>query len=239
MTFEVGETVTLSKSLGGKGYYYYDPDIVNVPLGTKATIELIWPGKRVCLRLPNGDRLHAHPDELKAREERVLGEEQKKELDSLLESTSTEEMPEEASKGAFYRIKSFFGFKPIDPEEEKRKFKPKFNVREEFAVWIDTEFPELKRQNFSMLGNYEVLGKRKDEVYRAAKLACKHGIKTAESCVKGEFKRSLRRLNQRFQNDYEFRRELIWLINYIEYVSPNLSVGVGRTSNKTTMRWTE
>src|SRR3990167_8604834 len=73
-----------------------------------------------------------------------------------------------------------------EPEEkvetEENGFNPKFNVREEFAVWIRQQFPKLKKHAKKGLV-YPELDARAEEVYQAALGAVNHGVTSTKDCA--------------------------------------------------------
>lgn len=100
----------------------------------------------------------------------------------------------------------------------ERKFKPRFNAREEFVAWIDKEFPELEIYTGNTAA-YEALEKRKEEVYEAARQACLHGLETTLGCARGPFYILLPHLTA---DRDDHLKNLAELVRWIKHLSPNL-----------------
>ena len=223
MKFKVGQEVVIKRNLGErsghrKNEYYHGGDLSDVPLGTKAIVDSINDKKGLDLTLKgrnnNGRSWYVHSDELATNKEYKATQ---KKLDSLLDSVLLENLVVEKKSR-----------KKIKP------FEPKFNVREEFAVWMIEQFPNLKE--YEKLGKkYKAIEKRRDEVYKAAKLACKHGIETTNSCVSDMFFDSLNRLKT--TNNLYFNESLCYLISTIECVSANLNTEEKRHYGTELKRW--
>ena len=76
------------------------------------------------------------------------------------------------------------GEEPQESEDHNRsKFNPKFNVREEFTLWVREQFPELKEHTDQNLA-YEEVETRREEIYQAALGAVNHGVASTEACAK-------------------------------------------------------
>jgi len=76
------------------------------------------------------------------------------------------------------------GEEPQEREDHNRsKFNPKFNVREEFTLWVREQFPELKEHTDQNLA-YEEVETRREEIYQAALGAVNHGVASTEACAK-------------------------------------------------------
>ena len=259
--FKVGQEVVVRRNLGvnsgqGGGRYYYGGDLKEVPLGTKAIIDMV-KKDNIHLRFENtkygsNGWWYAHPQELYSTEDQTRDErEQQAKVDSLLESvvldeTSTDEIllaetqTRNARKVSFVgglvnRIKDLFGYYPSQLQKldtlldktlaaetgipRRSKFDPKFNVREEFAVWVREQFPDLS--NYAQKGRvYQDLEDRRQEVYDAAKLACDHGLETTEACVKSEFAYLRATLKDTRHHDISY--PIYQLVKFIEHVSANL-----------------
>ena len=156
--------------------------------------------------------------------------EQREKYESLLEDVLTEEKSNEVlemedsktqpRKGLLRRIKEYFGYRN---DKNNNPFDPKFNPREEFVVWVKEEFPELWNGQDK---SYENLERRRKEVYKAAKKACKHGIKTTDYCVRSYFYKYLRYLdNLSDKSTPEFVKVINSLVEHIEFFSVNLNTG--------------
>jgi len=78
------------------------------------------------------------------------------------------------------------GEEPEDKTETGRKdFRPQFNVREEFVLWIREEFPDLENYTNGRRVYHE-LEERKEEVYQAALGAVNHGMESTGACAKAK-----------------------------------------------------
>lgn len=103
--------------------------------------------------------------------------------------------------------------KKTDP----RKFNPSFNVREEFAVWIRQQFPDLREYAESNI-RYKELEQREKEVLDAAIQACNHGKKTTNTCVQGYFANHKMYLERGIVTPQKIEE----IVNLIETLSPSL-----------------
>lgn len=74
------------------------------------------------------------------------------------------------------------GKEPEDKQSTSREFKPTFNVREEFVLWVQKQFPQLKKHSKKNV-QYDALEARRDEVYQAALGAVNHGVTSTEACA--------------------------------------------------------
>ena len=161
MSFKRGEKVVIRNNLGAKNFgskfsYYYGGSVKDVPLGTKAVIERVFGSSKVKIKLVGGynqDKIWSvHPSELSlSKEQRQVG----KGFDSLLDDLLLGE--------------------PIKENKTRRKtipFKPKFNAKEEFPVWVRDQFPSLKKYARTKQA-YAKLSRRIDEVKEAAQTAWK------------------------------------------------------------------
>lgn len=80
------------------------------------------------------------------------------------------------------------GEEPEEKAEFRKEFKPKFNVREEFALWIREQFPRL--QDYAKKKEeYKLLESRREEVYQAALGAVNHGVNSTEVCAMARLRR--------------------------------------------------
>ena len=156
-----GTKVVVIRNLGKrKGRYYYGASLTSIPIGSKGKIQRAFKNSyRVSF---NGNSFVLKPGEV-AFDKRLTKREKTKGETLLEKALLEEEIVEEKDR------------KRIKP------FEPKFNVREEFSVWIRDQFPELKKYASRKKGSYVKLERRKKEVYAAAVLACNHGIKTTQN----------------------------------------------------------
>jgi hypothetical protein len=87
-----------------------------------------------------------------------------------------------------------------EPEEkpaDESAFKPQINVREEFALWVRKQFPEL--QLYSKKRRvYQELETRKDEVYEAALGAVNHGVLSTEACATARLRNGWQKFEEGF-----------------------------------------
>ena len=81
-----------------------------------------------------------------------------------------------------------------EEEDEKREFRPLFNAREEFAVWIREQFPQLKTYALNR-ESYDDLTERKKEVMKGARSAYEHALLTAHGCARTSFEVAFARLS--------------------------------------------
>ena len=79
------------------------------------------------------------------------------------------------------------GAEPENSTNHNMEFKPIFNVREEFVLWIREQFPKLKTYA-KKKQIYEPLETRKDEVYQAALGAVNHGALSTEACASAKLR---------------------------------------------------
>lgn len=214
--FEVGQEVIIGRNLGFRTNrssieYYHGGSIKNVPLGTKATIDRIVDKDQIHLKFKNNrygidDGWYVHPGELGTNAEQEMAErEEERRIGSFLES-------------------SLIGDEPKTTEEKqngKGEFNPKFNVREEFAIWVREQFPELN-EYAGRKEKYDALIERKDEVLDGARQAYKHAMETTRACTKNVFDTWFKKLES---NSGNFGSNLEEFVEYIEVVASNLGVG--------------
>lgn len=67
-------------------------------------------------------------------------------------------------------------------KEDSASFRPKFNVREEFVLWVNRQFPNLKKHSRKKK-IYQELEERREEVYQAGLGAGNHGADSTEACA--------------------------------------------------------
>lgn len=225
--------------------YYHGGDLNDVPLGAKAIIYAINGPDSLTLKFENGEYGNSgiwavHPGELIGNEKLDQARKEYQEKldallsgdapvieadiifdarldDILLDDAPIVEKNNGNSKGLMGRIKRFFDYKH-NHIQIGRPFDPKFNVREEFAVWMREEFPDLDLYT-GQRGAYKELETRREEVYKAAVLACEHGIETTGACVQATFSIILDHLKD---TDYHFNIKIYELVDFIEKVSANL-----------------
>ena len=187
MKYKVGQEVVIKRNLGAKNGrekkdYYHGGDVRWVPLGTKGVVERIDSDERVKIQILDSNRnplhnyfLYVNPDEIGLTERQ---EQDQRELGARLESVLLSEEPSvETQEGVGLR-----------------RFEPKFNVREEFAVWVREQFPELIE--YAQSGErYVALEERRKEVMKGAKMAYEHAIRTTENCARASFVVSFGRLS--------------------------------------------
>jgi hypothetical protein len=164
MEYKPGQQVVIKRNLGTapgneaydqKDHYFYGESIRDIPLGSRGVIEK---------RCYNHYKIRVGSTTLCLRtEEYSYDEEFEKEeqarKNSLLEGILTQEEPcLQGSNG------------------EQHGFNPAFNAKDEFAIWVRQEFPEL--HTYPKGQKYETLTQRTEEVKQAANKAY-DGVVTA------------------------------------------------------------
>ncbi len=245
----------------GKSGYYYGGSVSNVPLGSKGTIEYVSEkkidvrlsnGNRWNVH-PNELRTSKETEEAEKKrqeaknsqlEEILQLEEPTTQKDAKKEPMSIEEVvvPKvliklnlaEQYKKIMLRIKNYGNeiSKTTDDSIKKSEpFKPEFNPREEYAVWVRQEFPELK-DYAKKEKEYDSLEKRKIEVMNGAKMAYEHGTKTLRGCALIDFRTVYCTFNGQkpdglYYSDFAtysgvFAARLEKFVSFIEFLSLNL-----------------
>lgn len=228
---EIGQEVTIKRALGpdngrGKNSYYYGWTLVELPLGTKATV-VERPRKDIILLEFRGSkirrgivyvnpRIYLHPNELFTAEEKETIDKYQNErfssmLDNVLLSNQLPDNNNELPAG-------------------QRAFEPKFNAREEFALWVRQEFPELDR-HVAGKTKYDTLLARKEEVIGAARKAYEHAMQTTRTCVSHAFDVRFRELKEsdflflgpETPRGYNLGTKLLSFVDLIEGVSSSLN----------------
>lgn len=213
MNFRVGQEVVIRRNRGEdsghqKSEYYHGGNLKSVPLGAKATVKSVLDNDKLLLRFENrrygsSGEWYVHPNELQITEEQAKREkEQEQKVSSLLEDVLMAE-PIASDNGSV----------------SQNGFNPRFNAREEFAVWVRQEFPELKTYA-DKDKKYDILLKREKEIMNGAKLVYKHAMGTVSGgCVRGLFRDSYKTLNE---NTTGLAYRLENFVKLIERVSSNL-----------------
>lgn len=116
-----------------------------------------------------------------------------------------------------------------EPEEktdrERKEFKPKFNVREEFALWAREQFPELKEYAKKKKA-YESLEARREEVYQAALGAVNHGVSSTEACATSRLRYGWDKLEKGFGEIADPKMRAKSLEAFVDSLE-NLSISLG------------
>ncbi len=115
-----------------------------------------------------------------------------------------------------------------EPEERvkgNKKFNPLFNVREEFALWVREEFPELK-EYAKKRRVYRELEERKDEVYEAALGAVNHGVASTEACATSRLRYGWKDMEEGFGEKGKPRIRAKSLEKFVDALE-DLSVSLG------------
>ena len=214
MKFRLGQKVVLRRNNGPMAghpgsRYYHGYSISEVPLGSKATIYNIRHEDMICVTFENKryGTMYVHPSEVDlAEEQRTVTEHEQRKINSQLEEMLSDDTTAAETSNT-------------DTMSEKA-FKPKFNVREEFAVWIRQEFPQLQ-EYAERNQEYTELTERKAEVMESARKAYGHAIKTTDFCFRQEFRNKFDQLEWHYNTD--FPRYLYDMITYIEKISANLT----------------
>jgi len=204
MNLDIGDRVRVVAAKGGKGLYSYGTSVSEVPLGSKGNLFAARNYKYYPVTIDGKDYYFSEEEIVPCSSLSDLGE---KDLGYLLSEEPSVESEEVLPEGFVDKLKRFFGW---EARRFYSKFVPRFNSREEFAVWINENFPE----------DEDILA-HKNEVYSAARLACRHGIQTAEKCVRSEFEYQSRQLEQ--VRRYNFPIFIRNLVSLIERVSVNMS----------------
>ena len=242
MKFKVGQEVLVRENNGPLNWqrpteYYHGGDLRMVPLGAKAVIGRIYGQDKMYVRFENRNHgrnggWYLHPTEIGVNPE----QEQQAKVASFLEDILFDNTPvaeellvtetengyknNQPPKGLIGRIKHFFGYGLVQERKLLGKpFEPSFNAREEFAVWIRQEFPEL--WEYAVRNQeYTKLTERKDEVLEGARMAYEHAMETSNSCVRSSFECRFSQFEK--CNTKNFPRDLNSMITWIEEVSANL-----------------
>jgi len=114
---------------------------------------------------------------------------------------------------------------PTSPKSStSEKFKPNFNVREDFVLWINNQFPELNNHSESDTSYPELL-ERKEEVYKAAGRAFNHIEKSTQHCTL----ESSERYWKRIKKSYRENEDQIFIISVDSLVRSitNFSLSLG------------
>ena len=259
MNYGKGQEVVIRRNLGEKNGreksdYYHGGDLRDVPLGSKAVIEEVFNETDIYVRLQNGNTWNVHPDELATTKGVEEAEKKKQEaIDSKLEGIlNSQEISIESSvddtgkyirhniddnvkenhTGIIGRIRNYFNKPKLSELHEGNPFHPEFNAREEYAVWVRQEFPELKEyaENEKKYGSLE---KRKEEVMRGAEMAYNHGTETIQSCALSDFTNIYSALKEQKTNNIAytdfatnssaFSTRLEKFVSFIEFLSLNLN----------------
>lgn len=239
MEYKVGQEIVVKSRKGPllwnfrRGFYDYNGTrIKDAPLGIKGIVKEVYEND-ASIRLANGLTRHFINEEIElseAERKRIAAELQRqRELEEILRLQEKEAEEEARRAGSIEVLLTLEEPVSRDTVEEDRSFKPGFNPREEFALWLRKQFPDLPAsQYFSNYerteegwkieypGSYKFPKKRREEIYRAALLACDHGVRTSNGCVQGYFKSCLDGL------DKNFDKAVFCLLNLIENVSANL-----------------
>ncbi len=253
MDYEEGQDVVIRRNLGiangrEKSQYYYGGSIRKVPLGSKGVIESV-SKTSIYVKLQNGTEWSLHPDELRTNKEHEEAEKKRQKIiDSKLEEilqvaepkteeeiiTDREAIKENTGNRTEYQKETHTGIvsKILNYFRKSRTevasnagnpFKPEFNPREEYAVWLKKEFPEL--DTYARRGEkYIALIERKEEVLGGAKKAYRHAMDTTTDCVKRNFADKYNALVESSKTNY-FTRSTNDFLKYIIYVSYNLNNG--------------
>ena len=108
---------------------------------------------------------------------------------------------------------------------DNKEFKPKFNVREEFALWIREQFPELKT-HAKKKRIYQELETRREEIYQAALGAVNHGATSTEACATARLRYGWDKFEEGFGINGNPKKRAKSLEAFVSSVE-NLSVSLG------------
>ena len=128
---------------------------------------------------------------------------------------------------------------PEDKIEVKRKkFEPKFNVREEFALWVREQFPDLRKQS-KKKREYIDLESRRGEIYEAALGAVNQGVLSTEACAKSQLRYGWEKLEEGFKEDADPKgraKSLEAFVSSLETLSTSLGGNKHFTQKGTLLR---
>jgi len=107
-----------------------------------------------------------------------------------------------------------------------KKFEPKFNVREEFALWVREQFPELRKYARGRGNVYKELEERREEVYEAALGAVNHGVVSTETCASSRLSSGWTKFEKGFKQTASPKKRAKSLMAFVEAVE-DLSISLG------------
>jgi len=108
---------------------------------------------------------------------------------------------------------------------DNKEFKPRFNVREEFALWIRDQFPELNIYS-KRKAIYQDLETRREEVYQAALGAVNHGVTSTEACATARLRTGWDKFEEGFGPNGNPRKRAKSLDAFVKSVE-DLSISLG------------
>ena len=110
-------------------------------------------------------------------------------------------------------------------DQSKKPFKPKFNVREEFALWVREQFPDLPKYA-KKKGIYHELEERRQEVYEAALGAVNHGVTSTTACATSRLHSGWTKFETGFDGDGTPKKRAKSLEGFVRAVE-DLSISLG------------
>jgi len=115
--------------------------------------------------------------------------------------------------------------------EDDGSFDPKFNVREEFPLWIRDQFPELM-MHANKKRVYEALESRKEEVFEAALGALTHGVNSTDACARSRLYGGWSAMQKGFRKGAHRKNRSRNLAKFVEAIE-DLSISLGGDSHYT------
>lgn len=116
-------------------------------------------------------------------------------------------------------------------QSDDRTFNPKFNVREEFVLWAEKQFPELKKHS-SHKDIYAALEERRSEVYQAALGAINHGVESTEACASAKLYSGWQALEEGFKENADPKKRAKSLEEFVHALK-DLSLSLGGDNHYT------
>lgn len=202
---ELGDRVKIVSARNENEYYAGYP-VSKIPLGTTGVVSKAYDQRLITVRvkianLPTGSRIDYSflRSEIAYDENTNVHDLNPSRLTNLLET----EEPISENKGI-----------------EQKIFQPKFNVREEFAIWVRGQFPQLKEHSRTET-DYPALIDRENEIMQEAQKAYAH-INSTEThgCTLTTFEQFFNKLTRGNGN---FIINLEKFVGLIESTSANLS----------------
>jgi len=114
---------------------------------------------------------------------------------------------------------------PKIEESQARTFNPKFNVREEFPVWIKEQFPEIG-QYARKRKIYPELESRREEIYQAALGAVNHGVTSTNACATARLHQGWKEFERGFGKSGTPKKRARSLERFVEAIK-DLSLSLG------------
>ncbi|MDP3881332.1 MAG: hypothetical protein Q8Q31_00445 [Nanoarchaeota archaeon] len=202
MAFRLGEEVIIRKASAGQGNYYHGGTVKQVPLGSRGRIVEMDAPESIRLFLEANPKAEVNPRKRNFWDKVIeyLGIKEK-----FLEKSSywlvhpaeisPRSDPSPKPQISTSNLQLLLSNNTIEAvnDADKSAFQPGFNVREEFAVWVRKQFPQLE-DYVKRKEKYKELEERRDEVMSGARKAYDHAMQTAGGCARTGFQVSFARL---------------------------------------------